>query len=487
MKTLINILSIVLTLAVLVHSADKTGALNQDLISEYEKTFKNIDGSDIIINAVANNSVKNLTLNHDRLVHHDKYFNLKLKSTGVTNQKSSGRCWLFASLNIFNQQIAKKLKHKNFELSQPYLTFWDKMEKSNMFLEDIIKHIDKPLDSREMRYLLRNPFGDGGFWNYTVNLIEKYGVMPITAMPETKQSVSTGTVNKLADMKLKSFASELRAMYADGKKIDELRKRKEAMLSEIYNLMVYNYGQPPSEFVFRYEDKSDVDEDYDSEDDSDSTSTDKKKPVKYISKTYTPRSFYEEFVKKDFLEYVTLIDYPTQPYQQTYRWEWGNMPEKPHITGLNLPISKLKEYTIKMLSDSLPVCFACDVGKGNYNDSGIFSADIYQYDKLFDTDFKMSKEERIRFRGGVSNHMMVILGVDTTDDGAPVKWLVENSWGTKNGNKGFWYMYDNWFDEYVYEVYLDNKYLSAEDRKSMEKEPTDLPMWDYFLEGLLNK
>ena len=489
MKTLINILSILLTVASFVYSSDKTGALDQDLIGRYEKEFKNKDGSDIVINAVANNSVKDLTLNRDRLVNRDKFFNLKLKSTGITNQKSSGRCWLFATLNIFDQQVAKKINHKKFELSQPYLTFWDKMEKANMFLEDIIKYIDKPLDSREMEYILKNPFGDGGFWNYAVNLIEKYGAVPISAMAETKQSVSTGTINKLADMKLKKFAGELRTLYTEGKKADELRQRKEGMLGEIYQLMVYNYGQPPNEFVFRYEDKSDADADTDDESDenSDSTSTDKDKPVKYISKTYTPRSFYDEFIDKDLLEYITLIDYPAEPYNQPYRWEWGNMPEKPHITGLNLPIEKLKAYTIKMLSDSMPVCFACDVGKGNYTDSGIFAADMYQYDKLFNLKFKMTKEERLDYRGGTSNHMMVILGVDTTDDGQPIKWLVENSWGDSRGDKGFWYMYDNWFDDYVFEVYLDKKYLSVEDRESLKKEPTDMPMWDYYLEGLLNK
>jgi len=488
MKKIFYSVIVLAVFSALAVSAADNRAIDENMIKKLEADCQKALADETVINAATNNSLNNLAVNRDIITHHDKFFNVKLKSSGVTNQQSSGRCWLFATLNVFNQGIARKLNHKKFELSQPYLTFWDKIEKANMFLEDIIKHIDKPIDSREMAYLLKNPFGDGGFWNYAVNLIEKYGVTPISAMPETKQSVSTGTVNKLANVKLKYFASELRSMYADGKKIDELRKRKEAMLLDIYKLMVYNYGQPPKEFVYRYEDKSGEDEDdEDSENDTDSTSTDNKKPVKYISKTYTPKSFYEEFVEKDFLEYVTLIDYPTQPYRQTYRWEWGNMPEKPHITGLNLPISKLKEYTLKMLSDSLPVCFACDVGKGNYNDSGIFSADIYQYDKLFDIDFKMSKEERVKYRGGVSNHMMVILGVDTTDDGTPVKWLVENSWGDKRGDKGFWYMYDNWFDEYVFEVYLDKKYLSAEDRGYLEKEPRDLPMWDYFLEGLLNK
>ncbi|MFZ5981883.1 MAG: C1 family peptidase [Candidatus Zixiibacteriota bacterium] len=491
MKTLINIISIVLTVASFVYAADQTGAIDQNLIDRYDKAFQDKDGADILINAVANNAVNNLTLNRDLFANRDKFFNLKLKSYGITNQKSSGRCWLFATLNVFNQQVAKKINHKNFELSQPYLTFWDKMEKANMFLEEVIKYIDKPLDSREMEYILRNPFGDGGFWTYAVNLIEKYGAMPITAMPETKQSTSTGTVNNLANMKLKKFAEELRALFTDGQKITDLRKRKEAMLDEIYQLMAYNYGRPPKEFVFRYEDKSDDkdknNEDDEAESDEDSTATENPEPVKYITKTYTPRSFYDEFIAGELLKYVTLINYPTQPYNQPYRWEWGNMPEKPHIIGLNLPIEKLKAYTIRMLADSMPVCFACDVGYGNNTDSGIFAADLYQYNRLFDLDFKMTKAERLNYRGGTSNHMMVILGVDTTDDGLPVKWLVENSWGDARGDKGFWYMYDDWFSEYVYEVYLDPKYLSAEDRESSKKQPRDMPLWDYYGEGMLSR
>ena len=316
MKKIFYSLFIFAMFSALAVSAADNSAIDKDMIKRFETDSRAAIENETIINAVTNTSLKNLVVNREVITGHDKFFNLKLKSTGVTNQKSSGRCWLFATLNIFNQKIARKLNHKKFELSQPYLTFWDKMEKANMFLEDIIKHIDKPLDSREMTYLLRNPFGDGGFWNYAVNLIEKYGAVPISVMPETKQSVATGTVNKLANVKLKSFASELRSMYADGKKIDELRKRKETMLLDIYKLMVFNYGQPPKEFVFRYEDKSDVDEDdEDSENDTDSTSTDNDKPAKYISKTYTPRTFYEEFIEKEFLEYVTLIDYPTQPYQ----------------------------------------------------------------------------------------------------------------------------------------------------------------------------
>ncbi len=475
---------IVMTIAVLMatgYPAGDNSAIDNDMIKifteEYQKDF-----NPAILNAVANNSLNNLSLNRDLFLEHDKFFNVRLKSAGVTNQKSSGRCWLFATLNVFNQKIARKLNHEKFELSQPYLTFWDKMEKANTFLENIIKYIDAPLDSREMENILRYPFGDGGQWTYAVNLMIKYGAVPISAMPETKQSVSTGQINNLAGLKLKSFAAELRKMYTDGKKVNDLRRRKVAMLAEIYKLMVYNYGQPPTEFVFRYEKKDKPDPEIE-----DSTKTDEVKPAVYISQTYTPKSFYDEFIAADILDYISVIDYPTKPYYQTYQWQWGNLAEKPDIVSLNLPVSKLKEYTKKMLLDSLAVCFACDVSRGNLTDSGIFAYNLYEYDKVFNLDFTVPKSERVDYREGVANHMMVILGVDTTGDGRPVKWLVENSWGVDRGDKGFWYMYDDWFDEYIFEVIIDKKYLSAEDQAGLTKKPVVLPLWDYFYNELINK
>ncbi|MBN1213100.1 MAG: aminopeptidase [candidate division Zixibacteria bacterium] len=482
MKKIFYCVIIIMILTAVAVSAADTRAIDEDMLRKFETDCQKALADETVINAVTNNSLNSLTVNHDLITHHDKFFNVKLKSSGVTNQKSSGRCWLFATLNVFNQKIARQLNHEKFELSQPYLTFWDKMEKANVFLEDIIDYIDYPLDSREMATILRHPFGDGGQWMYAVNLIAKYGAVPIAAMPETKQSVATGTINNLAGMKLKGFAAELRKMYAEGKKISDLRKRKADMLSEIYKLMVFNYGQPPKEFVFRYEQK-----DRDEQDSEDSSKTENKKPPVYISETHTPKTFLEKYIAKDLLEYISLIDYPTRPYDQTYRWQWGNLAEQPQISSLNLPVAKLKEYTMKMLLDSLAVCFACDVGWGNLTDSGIFAYDMYEYDKVLDVDFTVSKADRVDYREGAANHMMVIIGVDTTAQGQPVKWLVENSWGDKRGDKGFWYMYDNWFDEYVYEVIIDKKYLTDEDRKSFEKEPVSLPLWDYFYNELIKK
>jgi len=429
-------------------------ALDKKLIQEYEKKYENEGDHSAIINAVTNNEIQAISLNREKLLDHNTIFNVKAKSNKITNQKSSGRCWLFAALNVFSPKIMKKLDISQFQLSEPYLTFWDKIEKANVFLEAMIELRDSPIDDRTVVAHIRYPVGDGGWWRYVTDLLDKYGAVPISAMPETKQSV------------LRGFASELRQMNKTGKSEEELRTRKEEMLFDVYKLMVYNYGPPPKEFKFRYESKD---------------------TTKSISeeKTYTPESFYKEFINPDMPEYAELMDDASKEYDELYRYEWSrNMADKEDIKFLNLPVSKLKEYCLKALLDSQVVYFACDVGKENLNDSGIFKVDIYDYNKTFDLDFKLTREERVLYRETSPNHAMAFIGVDTTSDGKPAKWLVKNSWGKKRGDDGKWYMYDDWFDQYVYAAVIDMNLLSKEDREKFKKKPIPVPIWDPFASAL---
>jgi bleomycin hydrolase len=458
------ILGTILSLAVLSAVAQSPGELDGKLLKQIESAYDASGDHTVEINAVTNNDIKSLTLNRDLLIEHTKLFNFKLKGAGITNQRGSGRCWLFAGLNVIAPQVMTELKLSEFEFSQPYLTFWDKMEKANLFLEEIIETRNAPIDDRKLVIILSSPFGDGGWWHYVTALMKKYGAVPISAMPETRQSENTGNINDLADTKLKAFASELRSMAKSGKSVDQLRKRKNEMLGDIYKLLVFAYGRPPKEFTFRYESK-------------DSTVSG--------GRTFTPQSFYQELVAPQLPTYVVLMDNPNKEYNKTYQIELSrDMMEESDATMLNLPIEKIKAYARKMLADSQAVWFGCDVGKEHLGDSAILETGIYEPNRLFGMNFNLSKADEINYRASTPNHAMVLLGVDTAADGKSVKWLVENSWGSSRGDKGYWYMYDGWFDKYVYVGIVDKRYLTPEDSANFEKKPVVLPVWDPFYQVL---
>lgn len=463
MKTASLLLCLLLTLGGSL-AAQSQGQLDPQILKGIEAKFDSGGDQSAAINAVTNNDINSLSLNRTKLVQHSKLFSMKLKAAAITNQQGSGRCWLFAGLNVLSPGVMNRLKLSEFEFSQPYLTFWDKMEKANLFLEQIIATRSLPVDDRKLEAILSSPFGDGGWGQYVLDLIAKYGVAPLSVMPETKQSVNTGNINFLAEMRLKGDASELRAMAQKGKSVDALRLRKEGMMAEIYKLLVYAYGRPPKEFVFRYEAK-------------DSTVS--------TPKTYTPLSFYQELVADKMPEYVTLMNNPTKDYDKTFQVdESRNMVEKSPAVLLNLPIAKLKLYCLRMLLDSQAVWFACDVGMEHMRDSALLETGIYEPNRIFGMSFGLSKADQIALRQSTANHAMVLLGVDTTKDGRPIKWLVENSWGSSRGDKGYWYMYDDWFDQYVYFAGINKKYLSADDARTYEQKPTLLPIWDPFYEAL---
>ena len=449
------------------------GDINEKLLKNFKKQFDENSNQQVVINAVTNNSIKDLALNHEKVIKHDKLFNHKLKSTGITNQKSSGRCWLYAGANVFSPKIMKKLQLSDFEISHSFLAFYDKLEKANFFLERIIQLRDKPLKDRSLQGQLKYFFGDGGWWHYFIDLTDKYGLVPKDIMPETKQSSSTGMLNSLGKTLLRSFASELRQMHQDGKKVKDLRKRKEEMLSEIYQLLVYNYGTPPDEFVYRYEFK----------DKEDTT----KKEKEIIEQTYTPKSFFKEFYGESMPEYVAIVNNPSLDYEKLYKLEESrNVFERADFEVVNFSIEKLKKYAKKSLIDSLAVWFACDVGKENYKKDAIMATDIYDFNYTLNLDFKMTKRERLEYGDISPSHAMVLTGIDTSSSGQPVKWLVENSWGKKSGDDGFWYMYDDWFDEYVLMVIIDKNLLTDEDKAVFAQKPVIIEDWEPFFLALRN-
>jgi len=433
------------------------GGLTPDVIQEIHQSFEMGASTRALINALTNNDLKKLALNREMYVAHDNLFNHKIKTKGMTNQKKSGRCWLFAGLNTMRPKVIEKYKLKEFEFSQSYLFFWDKFEKANTFLEFIIETRDRdPLD-RELQIIVKSPFPDGGLWIYVVELIEKYGVVPKSVMPESEQTSNTGMMDRLISRKLRQDAAVLREMSENGATVSGLRARKVEMLKEIYRMLILHFGVPPKEFRWRYETKDSV--------------------VSEI-KTYTPKSFFEEVVNVNLRDYVPIYNHPVRPYNKLYQMRLArNIYNRPDNTIINLDTQQMREFALKQLLDNQPVYFACDVSKEDSYEHGIMAPKIYDYEALYGLDFSMSKADKFRYLESHSTHAMVFVGVDTLE-GEPTKWLVENSWGDEKGDKGYWTMYDEWFDEYVYKVIINKEYLPKRVLDILETEPIVLPPWD---------
>ncbi|MFH1893872.1 MAG: C1 family peptidase [Candidatus Zixiibacteriota bacterium] len=433
------------------------GGLSATTIEQIKSSHHMDAHAKAMYNAITNNDINGLALNRDLLRQNNEVFSHKIKAKGITNQKSSGRCWLFAGLNIMRPAVIEKYKLGSFEFSQPYLQFWDKMEKANCFLEYIIEYRDRdPLD-REMEILLRGPIGDGGWWKYVVDLIGKYGVVPKEVMPETASSENTGMMNKLIARKLRMDAVQLRNMSEQGSSVADLRSKKAEMLAGVYDMLALNLGEPPSDFPWRFEDRDSVVSE---------------------SRMYTPQKFYKEFVGVDLNEYVNIFNDPTKDYGKHYLISMSrNMYDAADINFANVEIKILKDAALQSVLADEPVWFACDVGKDQDREHGIMAMDIYEYEPIYGTGFSMTKSDRALYRESAPNHAMVFVGVDVKDD-QPVKWLVENSWGTEKGSGGYWTLYDSWFDNHVYNVIVKKEYAPKDVLKIYEQDPIVLPPWD---------
>ena len=387
-------------------------------------------------------------------------FSTDIKTMKSTNQKSSGRCWLFAATNVLREHIAKELNLEDFELSQNYLLFYDKLEKSNYFLESILETLDEPTNGRVIAHLLGAPLNDGGQWDMLCNLVDKYGVVPKDAMPETACSSSTWEVTGYMTRKLREFACALREGRAAGKTVDQLREQKEAMLSDIYNMLCIALGNPPKTFTFETRDKD----------------------KKFIREEgLTGKSFFEKYIGWDMSSYVSLINAPTagKPYHKTFTVKLlGNIVEGRPVKYLNLPIEDLKAAAIRQMQDGKPVWFGCDVGKCSIREGGIMDLNILRPDALFGTGFGMTKAQRLDYGDSLMTHAMVFQGVNLDESGKPTRWRVENSWGKDSGADGYYVMSDEWFSEYTYQVVVHKDYLTEEQRAELQQAPIELEPWD---------
>lgn len=413
---------------------------------------------------IARNSILNVGLDETALDHAAKSlqqhtFSLDLQSGPITSQNKSGRCWLFAGLNTMRYRVMKKLNLESFELSQSYAMFFDKLEKANYFLENILETLDESTESRLIMWLLSSPVQDGGQWDMFTALIEKYGVVPKSAMPETYHSSNSARMNAILTLTLRGFASELRDASKHGKGMDDLRKMKDDMVTEFYRILTLFLGIPPKTFTFEIVDK---DKNF------------------HRELNCTPKAFYDKYVGMNLSDYVSIINAPTKdkPFDKTFTVQYlGNVEGGPKVKYLNLDIAKLKQLAIKQMKDGEPVWFGSDVGKKMKREDGILDESVYDYEQVLGTEFKLDKGGRLDYGESLMTHAMVFTGVNLIDE-QPNRWKVENSWGDKNGDKGYFVMSDDWFEQYVYQIVVDKKYLTAEQLKAWDTDPIELKPWD---------
>jgi bleomycin hydrolase len=436
-------------------------SISEKKINRFNKSFTKNPISKISRNALVRNNINDIAMDWEayRVLDHNYSDTITTEIKKVTNQKASGRCWGFAGLNLMRLKITEKYNLKNFEFSQNYFMFFDKLEKSNYFLENILNTFEEKFDSRLMMYLLNNPVQDGGQWDMFVNLIEKYGVMPKTVMPESYQSSHSQMMNRLLTRKLREFAFNLRKMNEEKVDIVEIREMKESMISIIYSMLCIFLGNPPQSFNWQFRDKNN----------------------QFIRlENLTPLEFYQKNVNINLKEKVCLIHAPmsNKKMHELYTVKYlGNVVGGQIIKYANVNINDMKKAAIKSIKNNEAVWFGCDVGKMFHRDLGVMDLELYDYDNLLGTNFTMDKATRLEYGDSVMTHAMLFTGVDIFNKKS-TKWRVENSWGDKNGDKGYFLMTDKWFNEYNYEVVVDKKYLPKNISDLFNKEPISLEPWD---------
>lgn len=430
--------------------------ITRDLIQACREDYENSRLSQAMTCAVSKTDLENAAFDGEAARRLDMTFSIDLYNTGVTWQKASGRCWIFAAMNVLRQAVAKKCNLEKFELSQNYIAFWDKFEKINYFLESIIDSADLPVGDRTLDWILQG-ISDGGQWDMIVSLVKKYGVVPQSAMPETCQSSSTRVMSRMLNMKLREYAVELRKLVAEGR---DVQPRKEEMLKEMYRALCICFGKPAQTFDFEYRDK---DKEY------------------HCDRGLTPHSFYEKYVGTDLEEYVSIIHAPTKdkPYGKTFTVRYlGNVVEG-SVRHLNVPMDTFKDLVVRQLKDGGPVWFGSDCSKFGDRKVGIWDQDTYRYGEILGgLEFGLTKEEGLDYRDSAMNHAMVIAGVNFGADGKPDRWKIENSWGDEAGRKGYFVMSDKWFDAYTYQAVVHKKYLPEELVQALDGEPVELEPWD---------
>ncbi|HOE38305.1 MAG TPA: C1 family peptidase [Bacteroidales bacterium] len=457
MKRTLSILVLIFTVqAVFAQS----GNLDNNTLNIIRSNYSQKAENDIAIrNALTNNDIRNLALNRDVVGKETHDFKYKVKVKGITDQKSSGRCWMFTGLNILRPQLIDEKKLSNFEFSTNYLYFYDMLEKSNLFLEGVLKYHDKEMDDRTVDWFFKDPITDGGVWNSFANLVNKYGLVPKTVMPETYHSENTRWLNNILSSKLREFGLELREIRRQGITGKKLQSAKMEMISEIYRILVLFLGEPPTEFTYRFVDKDNN---------------------ILEAKTYTPQEFFKEiFPNYNTEDYYMFMNDPTREYYKVYEIDFDrNVLEGKNWIYLNLPSDEIKTFALNSIKNNEALYASCDVGKQLHSAEGTLDVNNYNFEALLGTKFKMDKAARIITYDSGSAHAMLLMACDTDKDDKPTKWQFENSWGSSHGHNGYLTFTDEWFDEYMFRVVVNKKFIDDKTLKLFDQKPILLPPWD---------
>ena len=433
-----------------------THELTLDEIAKFQQDYQQNKQNKIAELAVVNNGVQKASFNGEGIRDLNRTFSIEIPTDNVTDQKQSGRCWLFAALNVLRHKFAKQYHTKNFTFSQSYLFFWDRIERANIFFNHILETADKPVDDRTVHFYLQAPDTDGGQWHMAISLIRKYGLVPTYAQDESFTANNTAAFNQALNMKLREDGLVLRKLAQAGKN-DEIEQKRQEYLSEIYRMAVIAFGQPVQKFDLEFKDD---DGNY------------------KLDQNITPLVFFHNYFEDDLDDYVVLFNAPDHEYDKLYAFPFeDNVEGGSPVRFLNTKIENLKEAAIKQLKDGETIWFGCDVGKQSDRQKGILAANLYETDTIFGIETKLNKKERLQTGASGSTHAMTFVGVDVVD-GKPRQWKVENSWGTKVGDKGYFVMDDKWFDEYLFKVVVKKQYLPKKLVKIAEGEATPVPCWD---------
>lgn len=453
------------------------GGISAEMLARISGEYKGNASDKALRNALAVTPIGTLAINADNAAMIDTHFSDRVRTKGITDQQSSGRCWLFTGLNVLRAKMIDKYDLPGMEFSQNYLFFYDQLEKANLFLQGVIDTKDLPFDDRKVDWLFSNPLSDGGQFTGVSNLITKYGLVPSEAMPETYQANNTSQMAMLLKLKLREDGLDLRSAYEEGfreigkrpkkdveKRLSALEEKlcemKVRQLSEIYRMLALCLGEPVKEFEWTRCDK-------------DNNIVSRKK--------YTPKSFYEEFIGEDLENnYVMIMNDPCREYGKVYEIDYDRHVYDGHNwLYVNLPVERIKEMAIASIKDNVAMYFSCDVGKFYDRKKGVLDLNNFDYESLMGVDFGMSKKERVQTHASGSSHAMTLIAVDIcTETGQPVKWMVENSWGPSSGYKGCLIMTDEWFDEYMFRLVVEKKYVPADVLEMLDQEPVRLPAWD---------
>ena len=434
------------------------GDISNEMLKQIQSSYKNTSADKAIRNAIGGTDIRKLSLNQENQQGLDTDFSIKVESKGITDQQSSGRCWLFTGLNVMRAKAIARYNLPSLEFSQAYSFFWDQLEKSNLFLQGVIDTAKEPMSNQTVEWLFKHPLSDGGTFTGVADIVSKYGLVPKEVMPETYSSEHTSQMSSLIGLKLKEYGLELRESVQKGMDVKKIEARKTEMLETVYRILVLNLGVPPTEFDYV---RKDV----------------KGNPVE--TEHHTPMSFLEKYGDKNLLtNYVMVMNDPSREYYKCYEIDFDrHCYDGKNWTYVNLPVEEIKEMAIASLKDSTRMYFSSDVTQLD-SKRGLLDVNNYDFGSLLGTTFGMDKKQRIQTFASMSAHAMTLMAVDLDENGKPKKWMVENSWGAQSGYKGHSIMTDEWFNEYMFRLVLETKYVPKKVLDIFKQKPVRLPAWD---------